>query len=414
MPRLGIFSDTHIGRNIPRVVGDARRKAFRHAFHQAIDIFLREKVDYVIHGGDLFEKRSMTPEDAVFVKEELYRLAKNIPHIKIIAVRGNHDGSPHSSSLDYVTHPLAEYFIVLGDKTLKGEKENYVDDNLCITAMGYHPYAKTKFKEISSIIKESWEGGAPRILLLHNYIDGVHDIPPSAPDHSIINPKEIEKLKPDIVIAGHQHEPIGVRKTGGISYILPGSTEAVDLAEEGPFGVHILELDGHKIDSYRFVGIEPLHEIRNEVLSPDKPMPLEWFAEKCLNRLEELASGLSRDAIVRMQVKGVAVTSSIFPELDIQDKVDEIRRKYPRLIHVEIIESLKPIIGDKGETKPGGGIRIREIFEELGGEALELIDEVSLTLDERASEKTGILRESDREEFVERWVKIFLQKVREE
>ena len=66
--RIGVFSDTHVGRNIPRVLRDARRKAFRHAFKQAIDIFIENDVDYVIHAGDLFEKRSMTPDDAVFVK----------------------------------------------------------------------------------------------------------------------------------------------------------------------------------------------------------------------------------------------------------------------------------------------------------------------------------------------------------
>ena len=414
MLKLGVFSDTHIGRNIPRVVGDARRRAFRHAFRQAIDLFIQERVDYVIHGGDLFEKRSMTPEDAVFVKEEFYRLARGIPGIKIITVRGNHDGSPQSSSLDYITHPLADYFIVLGDKTLKGEREAYSDNKLSIAAMGYHPYARSKFKEIANIIKESWRENVIKILILHNYIDGVHDIPPSTPDHSIINPKIIEEVEPNIVVAGHQHEPLGVMKNNDVSYVLPGSTEAVDLAERGPFGVHILELEDSGVKAHKFLEIEPLQEIRHEVVASNDPMPIEWFAQACLNKLEEFASNLDRDGIIRILVKGVVITSSMFPELNLHDRIDEIRRRYGKLIHVEIQESLEPIMGDRSEAKPRGGIRIKEIFEELGGDALELIDEVSLTLDEKASEKTGVLRESDREQFVERWVKIFLRRVSKE
>lgn len=87
--RIGVFSDIHVGRNIPRVLGDAGGKAFHHAFKQAVTVFVGEKVDYVLHGGDLFEKRSMMLEDAVSVKEELYRLIKESgKNVEIIVVRG--------------------------------------------------------------------------------------------------------------------------------------------------------------------------------------------------------------------------------------------------------------------------------------------------------------------------------------
>ncbi|MEM1552989.1 MAG: exonuclease SbcCD subunit D, partial [Candidatus Bathyarchaeia archaeon] len=67
MVKLGVFADTHVGRSIPNVISEHRRQAFRHAFSQAINIFIKERVEYVIHAGDLFEKRSMTPSDSLFV-----------------------------------------------------------------------------------------------------------------------------------------------------------------------------------------------------------------------------------------------------------------------------------------------------------------------------------------------------------
>lgn len=180
--KVGVFSDTHVGRNIPRIVGDARRRAFRHAFRQAIDAFIEAGVDYVLHGGDVLEKRSMTPEDAVFVKEELYRLVKESEkrgkHVQILAVRGNHDGSPTSNALDFVTHPLADYFKILGEKTFKGEVEAYWDGRLRISAMGYHPYARGKLEEVSETLSQSLKGDGFKIFFLHNYVDVVHDIPP--------------------------------------------------------------------------------------------------------------------------------------------------------------------------------------------------------------------------------------------
>jgi len=234
--RIGVFSDTHIGRNIPRVVGDARRKAFRHVFKQAVDIFVKEKVDYVLHGGDIFEKRSMTPEDAVFVKEEFYRLvSESEKDVQIIAVRGNHDGSPTSSALDFITHPIAKYFHVIGDKVLTGTPESFSDKRLRVSAMGYHPYAKKKIMDVAEVLKESLRGEEYKILLIHNYVDGIHDIPPITPDHSVIAPKTLKSLGADLVITGHHHESRGLIKRGDQTYLVPGATEAIDLAEKKPF-----------------------------------------------------------------------------------------------------------------------------------------------------------------------------------
>ncbi|MEM3747998.1 MAG: metallophosphoesterase, partial [Thermoproteota archaeon] len=125
--KIGVFADTHIGRNIPREVGELRRKAYRHAFTQAINIFVKEKVECVIHLGDLFEKRSMMSEDSVFVKEELQRLVNSIREehggeVSVFLIRGNHDGALDNNALDFVKHPLAKYLKVVGEAAIRGEE----------------------------------------------------------------------------------------------------------------------------------------------------------------------------------------------------------------------------------------------------------------------------------------------------
>jgi len=414
--RIGVFSDTHVGRNIPRVLRDARRKAFRHAFKQAIDIFIENDVDYVIHAGDLFEKRSMTPDDAVFVKWEFYRLVKGIEErsgkkIKIIAVRGNHDGSPLSSALDFITHPMAEYFQVIGEKILEGVKEAYVGDGLSVIGMGYHPYARRKFEEASKILEEIKIDGY-RILVLHNYVEAVHDIPPQTPEHSVIKLEDLEKLDVDLVITGHHHERLGFKKTGGKLFLIPGATEAIDLGEHGPFGVYILDLGESKLVSHKFVEIDPLQVIGVRKLVSDKPVELDWLRRKCLEEIESFALNLDREGILKLIVSGIIAGDEPFPQLGIQEEIQKLMEKYDKLIHVELSEDLSSIIRPDAKSvgeKISRDEIVREIFGILGKdveEAAEIVEDVAMALDEKASERTGLLKELDRRRFSDRWLKL--------
>ncbi|RLG01468.1 MAG: hypothetical protein DRN49_01215 [Thaumarchaeota archaeon] len=422
--KIGVFSDTHVGRNIPRVLRDARRKAFRHAFKQAIDIFIENDVDYVIHAGDLFEKRSMTPDDAVFVKWEFYKLVKNIEKrsgkkIQIIAVRGNHDGSPLSSALDFVIHPMADYFQVIGEKVLEGVEEAYIGDGLSVIGMGYHPYARKKFEETSKILKKIKIDGY-RILVLHNYVEDVHDIPPQTPEHSVIRLEDLEKLDVDLVITGHHHERLGFKKTGGKLFLVPGATEAVDLAERGPFGIYILDIRESELVAHKFVEINPLQVIGVKKVVSDKPMKLDWFRRRCLEEIESFALNLDREGILKLNVSGLIAEDEPFPQLDIQGEIQKLMEKYDKLIHVEVSEELSSIIRPDLKGVKGGISRdeiVREIFGVLGekiGEAAEIVEDVVMALDEKASERTGLLKELDRKRFSDRWLRLLSNYVGED
>ncbi|MEM4693703.1 MAG: metallophosphoesterase, partial [Nitrososphaerota archaeon] len=194
MVRIGILSDTHVGRDIPKIVGEARRKAFRHAFREAVNILINSDVDLVLHAGDLFEKKSMRSEDAVFVKDEFYRLVKNVKErsvkdVNILIIRGNHDGTFLNSVLDYVTHPLADYFRVLEFDKETGLEGYYIDSNVAVIGVGYYPHIRSRFKnmldDINSVFS-SLESDLTRILLIHNYIESISNVPPS-PQHTLID-----------------------------------------------------------------------------------------------------------------------------------------------------------------------------------------------------------------------------------
>jgi len=414
--KVGIFADTHIGRCIPRAIGELRRKAYRHSFTQAIDVFIEEDVDYLVHAGDVFEKRSMTPEDSVFVKEELQRLADSIhdkqgKDVMMFAVRGNHDGAPESNALDYIKHPLAKYLKIIGDGTLQGKEEAQVHDGLCLVGVAYHPYISRKFEDLKPILKESLATKSElKLLVIHNFIYGYHQIPPGVPEHSFLTVRDFDDLETDVVIAGHYHTRKEPANENGTILLTPGATEAVDLSDEGPYGVYILE--GKK--SIRFVPIKPLHEIRNiKVTSQEAVKPIKWFVDNASDEASSYTSGLQMtgvEGVLRLVLLGLTDEDPYSIEQPLIAELAKIKEASPKLLHVELVNRVENVRQPVVLPTLGGGAEFAaEILKPLGNstqEAVSIVEEVGTTLDEKASQKTGLLVGADRAPFVTRWVDI--------
>ncbi|MFQ5711530.1 MAG: exonuclease SbcCD subunit D [Candidatus Geothermarchaeales archaeon] len=410
--KIGVFGDTHVGRRIPRTIAELRRKAYRSAFTKAIDALIEERVEYVIHAGDLFERRSMTPGDAVFVKEEFQRMIDELGDTSIILVRGNHDGTLENNVLDYVRHPLARYLKVLGDKTLLGEEEAYSDGTLTAVGLGYHPYIRAKFESSREALEKSLNDGGFKILILHNFVEGYHSIPPGTPEHSKLSLRTLSQLPADLIVAGHYHENLPLTRTVGSHIVTPGGTEAIDLSDQGPFGIHIVEVEEGIED--RFVEIEPLHRIRNiQIDSRGAVNPLSWYRQRFHQEAAEYASelaGESAEGILRVVLKGKTDEDPIDLTLMIDGDVEDLRASQSQIIHIEIVnrvEEARERFHPPAEESPRR--YLEEVFQPLGpfiGEALHLSEEVQTALETGASPQTNLLTPSDRKVFVDRWMEI--------
>jgi len=416
--KIGVFADTHVGRRIPVEIGELRRRAYRHAFTESINIFIEEGVDYVIHAGDLFEKRSMTSDDSVFVKEEFQRLVNSIREkhgkdVSIFIVRGNHDGSYDNNALDFVKHPLARYLKIVGESLANGREEFYEDGEITITGLPYHLYISRVFNNVKDLIKKIFEEeDGIKILLIHNFIQGYHDIPPGTPMHNCLNVKDFEGLGANIVIAGHLHKKTGPLEENGTVFLTPGATEAVDLSDEGPFGVYILETTGSKP---RFVEIKPLHEIRNsKVDSMGSVKPREWYVENALKEVNAYHSYLREkgvNGILRLVISG-------YLEGDDPSKIGfALKEEFSKLIgqsgllHIDLVNNVEEAPQKVVFPKMGTGLDyVMTILEPLGDsikEAMDLVEEISMAIEEKASQKTGLLTGLDRSRFIKRWLEIF-------
>lgn len=423
--KIGIFSDTHVGRSIPRVVRDKRREAFRHAFSQAIDVFIREGVDYVLHGGDLFERRSMRPEDTAFVKKELQRLIDSVAEqhhkrVDIVVVRGNHDGTSENSALDYVWHPLAEYFHVVGEDEGEGVS-TFFDQRICVAGLGYTPFAKKVFSEKADSIKEALSRGGFKALLLHAFVEGHHPIPPGTPDYSTISASQALGVGADLVVCGHYHGHLDPAEKSGSVLLTPGGTDAIDLGDKGPFGVYIAEVEGGALQSLRFVELKPLQLVKSvRVSSEGAVWGIQRFVEKAMAEVRGFAEQLKSskaDGILRVVLDGRVDGDDI----DLRVAVEREASKHvgeKGLLHVEVDCRAGPVSRELAlPAVPEKSSFLQEAFSPLGElvpEAIKLVSDVEVVLDERASTATGLLTDRDRDPFVKRWVKILEEAVERE
>jgi DNA repair exonuclease SbcCD nuclease subunit len=415
MVKIGVFADTHVGRSIPNAIADYRRQAFRHAFTQAIDIFIKEGVELVIHAGDLFERRSMTAPDSLFVKEELQRLVDSLgPEVRILMVRGNHDGTPENSTLDYVLHPLAKYLGVLGEETLQGKPNIYESGDLAIIGFGYTPYTSSKLDEVKEAIKEKFNSSKAehKIFLAHMFVEG-QDIPPNVPEYQVAKLNTVEYLGANMVIAGHYHEYILAEKPD-LYLLTPGATESIDLSDDSPHGVCILNLDQH-VDC-KFLPIKPLYRIKNEVIDSEGAVQQpQWFIERAFAAANEFSDMIRKEkeqGILRIALRGFLDGNRFDLEAEIERQMRDISKENPNILHIEVDNDLSELrhVGINIPEHMSREEFLQEVFNILGenlmAQALTLAEEVRMALEERASTQTGLLKESDRAPFVEKWLKI--------
>lgn len=78
--------DTHIGAVYKN---DARNADIQDSFRQVIDFAINDKVDFIVHAGDMFNEGNPSLDALLFVTDQLNRLKE--ADIKIFIVPGSHD-----------------------------------------------------------------------------------------------------------------------------------------------------------------------------------------------------------------------------------------------------------------------------------------------------------------------------------
>ena len=134
-------------------------------FDKIIDKIIEEKVDFVIHSGDLFESSRPSPMALLTFQKGLLKLkGAGIP---MYAIAGNHDMVMRKESI-----PPQVIFKKLGLKVISPINTNYMHGDVFIAGLPYFPSSqnntlKSKLSELSSKAANHEKS----ILVLHQGID---------------------------------------------------------------------------------------------------------------------------------------------------------------------------------------------------------------------------------------------------
>lgn len=271
------MTDTHININGPKSRIDDYEQSLENKFNEMIEIAQNEKVDYILHGGDLFDKPDVTPRVVIKFGQILQKFQK-----KIYVISGNHDifgYNPNTlnRSMLGILNGLGIVEVISKDHPIILE-----DTNLRIQVSAV-PYQYDVDTNLQYYYPERSQNVNFHILMTHSmllekkFIDSV--------PHIIID--EIKNTTGDLVLAGHYHTGFGVIKLGNKVFVNPGSIARTNNSEsernripqvfvfevkENSFTYHFVPLKSAKMGKDIFDTSVDIARLKNESLASFKSL----------------------------------------------------------------------------------------------------------------------------------------------
>lgn len=234
------LADTHLGYRQFGLL--EREKDFYEVFDKIINRIIEEKVDFVIHSGDLFDSAKPSPSALLAFQKGLLKLKG--AGIQMYAIAGNHDIVNRNGAI-----PPQVLFKKFGLKVISPINTNYLHDDVFIAGLPFYPASqgknlKNKLEELS----KKAENHEKSILVLHQGIDKYFKL-----QYEL----EIGDLPDnfDYYALGHLHTYI-CDDFGKGKLVYPGSSETWNVSELIDFkkngkGFVIVDLDGPKTEVKR-------------------------------------------------------------------------------------------------------------------------------------------------------------------
>ena len=253
MVRFMHFSDTHIGNR--QYYMQEREQDFMDSFSEAVSIGLKEKVDFLVHSGDLFDVWNPSNRSLTFLRDSMIELRER--GIRVYMVLGDHD---RPKRVDY---PAAEIFDFLGITVLGKDGFQGMDLEINGETLFLGGISNMKGIRKDSLPEEyrkassAAEGKKNSVLISHQGVTGFGLI-----DEACEIRKEEIPGNFSYLAFGHIHE--GTTSTIGDSlFSYAGSSEICSTNEIPSFlkkgkGVNLVEISGGEAKIDRI----PLNSVR--------------------------------------------------------------------------------------------------------------------------------------------------------
>lgn len=302
--RVLFLADTHLGFDEParpRVERRRRGPDFFDAFERALEPARTGKVDFVVHGGDLFFRSEVSVDLAQRAYAPLVEIAER--EVPVFLVPGNHERAhlPHPL---FLCHPLVHVFD-------RPRTFTVVAGGMRVALSGFPFQRDVGEAALGLLLDETgWreEPAEVRLLCVHQAFDGaqvgVQDYTFQAGEEVI--PRRHVPASFAAVLAGHIHRAQVLDGGWAPPVLYPGATERTSFQErEEEKGYLLLTVTPDaKVDS-RFV---PLPTRPMEVVELD---PRGLRETDVRERLRQLLHSLEPEAVVRIDVPGVTLPRAL-------------------------------------------------------------------------------------------------------
>lgn len=326
------MSDSHLGNKQYNL--DQREQDFYDAFHQVIDKIIEERVDFVIHSGDLFEHSRPPIRALIEAKKGFSRLKEN--GIPVYVVPGNHEMPRRKGNLPPVL--LYEGLV----RTITRDDKFFEENGVFIGGFPYYSsvYSDIIKEELVHLEKEA-SNYKKRVLVMHQGIrkyisfEGSYEL-------------EINDLPKNFhyYAAGHIHKRIIDNYGNGI-LAYPGATEMWKIDEyenamDKGKGFYLVDLGGEMpsvepvtIKTREFIKkdikIEALDKAIRDILTLAKNQPVIWLrifgkdfdANVIREKIYAAFEKVALHVYVRPELEGEDVDISIGEHINIMDILRE-------------------------------------------------------------------------------------------
>lgn len=212
--KLLFFTDTHIKATNPISRTDDYLNTVECKFNEVREIVKDEKIDYVLHGGDLFDR----PDVPVRIVGKFANILKSYG-VPIYMISGNHDIFGHNPST--VERSMIGLLNTLNIITLINKDEPIIlkGSNIVVQLSGA-PY----IYDIDSNFKDYYfpkrlDNMDYHIFMIHSFLLDKPFI--NTVSHTLID--EVKDVDADIVLSGHYHTGFGIKEYNDRYFINPGS-----------------------------------------------------------------------------------------------------------------------------------------------------------------------------------------------
>ena len=326
------FADTHLGYRQYGLY--EREKDFYEVFEKIIDRIIEEKVDFVIHSGDLFETSRPSPMALLTFQKGLLKLkGAGIP---MYAIAGNHDLIMRKGSI-----PPQVIFKKLGLKVISKINPTYMHGDVLIAGLQYYPASNDKVlkNKLSDLSKKAADHDKS-ILVLHQGIGKyfgyqyeleISDIPDNFNYYAL----------------GHIHKYVN-DDFGNGKLVYPGSTEIwktkeLDDYKKNGKGFVVVDLEGQKPHVKR-IKVDISREFIKKSIDYNK-------LNDEISKIHDLIKDYDKKPIIDLEIRNVdGDTSTIYDA--ISSEIGDLALMIRPTFKAKADDSIDDIIGQNDSLGP--------------------------------------------------------------